>query len=600
MSFMFHPYPYNDPDAINHVAGTEEIRSKMVSGLIAVAKTLVSHIKNGQCRIGIDGYPGAQFDALINVINQQLGDMQVRKISAHSLLKDKKLINAMLKAYLPKDYDIDPVLLYGVRYEGGYEGFQDSAKVSALKHALMDNHTAIIVYGRGALCSALRDTYDLRIWFDITPKQAVLNTKYGKVCNLGTDEPLPYAAMMRRNYYCDFEMAMGLRWELIRSRKIDFYISGDDPEKMNMLPYLALKALFDKLLMRPLRCRPVYLEGVWGGFYFKRLRHLPEGMRNCAWVFDLIPLEVSLAVDMSGKQLEVPFFTFVQVEGEKLLGEKAYEQFGGYFPVRFNYDDTYHSNGNMSIQCHPDADYAMKNYKELGGQDESYYVCIAGQEACTYLGFREKGDCEKFLTIANKVAKSGELMDYQQYLNAIPSKPGMQLMIPAGTIHASGRNQVVLEIGSLTVGSYTYKLYDYQRIDPQTGLPRPLHLKMGEKVLHSERTAEWINENLVNHGRVVREGKGYQETIVGEHELLYFSLRNLTFEKEIFDDTNGTFHVLALVDGERVRVESIQDTSLFYVANSMDILIVPAYFGRYRIINEGVGKVVVHKTCLKG
>jgi Phosphomannose isomerase len=191
-------------------------------------------------------------------------------------------------------------------------------------------------------------------------------------------------------------------------------------------------------------------------------------------------------------------------------------------------------------------------------------------------------------------------MDYQQYLNAIPSKPGMQLMIPAGTIHASGRNQVVLEIGSLTVGSYTYKLYDYQRIDPQTGLPRPLHLKMGEKVLHSERTAEWINENLVNHGRVVREGKGYQETIVGEHELLYFSLRNLTFEKEIFDDTNGTFHVLALVDGERVRVESIQDTSLFYVANSMDILIVPAYFGRYRIINEGVGKVVVHKTCLKG
>jgi len=58
--------------------------------------------------------------------------------------------------------------------------------------------------------------------------------------------------------------------------------------------------------------------------------------------------------------MEVPFFTFVQVEGEKLLGEKAYEQFGGIIPVRFNYDDTYHSNGNMSIQCHPDADYAMK------------------------------------------------------------------------------------------------------------------------------------------------------------------------------------------------------------------------------------------------
>ena len=49
--------------------------------------------------------------------------------------------------------------------------------------------------------------------------------------------------------------------------------------------------------------------------------------------------------------------------------------------------------------------------------------------------------------------------------NPISAKPGLQVMLPAGTIHSSGRNQVILEIGSLTIGSYTYKMYDYLRLD---------------------------------------------------------------------------------------------------------------------------------------
>ena len=133
----------------------------------------------------------------------------------------------------------------------------------------------------------------------------------------------------------------------------------------------------------------------------------------------------------------------------------------------------------MSIQCHPDAEYVMKNHSELGRQDESYYVCVTAQDAKTYLGFQNEDSCEKFFAAAEKAQETHELIDYTQYINAVPSVPGTQVMIPAGTVHASGRNQVILEIGSLTVGSYTYKLYDYQRIDPQTGLPRPIHLKMG-------------------------------------------------------------------------------------------------------------------------
>jgi len=171
-------------------------------------------------------------------------------------------------------------------------------------------------------------------------------------------------------------------------------------------------------------------------------------------------------------------------------------------------------------------------------------------------------------------------------------------MIPAGTIHASGRNQLILEIGSLTVGSYTYKMYDYLRPDID-GKPRPIHTYHGENVLRTERNADWIHENVVQQPRTVRKGEGYEETILGEHDLLYFSLRHLCFEKEVEDDTNGKFHVLSLVDGEHVRIESAENPDIFFEQHFLDVVLVPASMGKYRIVNLGNHPITIHKTCLK-
>lgn len=595
MSFMFHPYPYVDPQAVNPIECTQKLNT--VYGTTEVVKNLAKEIFAGKRHVGIDGYAGAPFQVLRHALEQHLSGKDVTYVDAESLLRED--MEDTIAAYLPVDRDIDPVLLYGIRYEGGYEGLQCQSKLQALRKLMETDNGIIIVIGQGALCAKLRKFYDLKIWMDITPRTAALRFKYGHAKNLGSAAALPFGEMMRRNYYVDFETAVALRWDLLRENSLDFYITADQPDQMVSLPYFDLVQLFNQLRQRPFRCRPVYLEGVWGGFYIKRLRNLPKEMRNCAWVFDMIPMEVSLAAIVNGREIEVPFFTFVQQQGEKLLGNRAYKQFGGYFPVRFNYDDTYHSNGNMSIQCHPDEAYVIKNHHELGRQDESYYVCVAGQGAKTYLGFKEEGSCEAFLKAAYHAEQTGELIDYEQYLNWVPSIPGTQVMIPAGTIHASGRNQLILEIGSLTIGSYTYKLYDYQRIDPQTGLPRPIHLKAGAQVLRPERTQEWVEKNLVNHGEVIRCGENWHESVVGEHELLYFSLRNLVFAKDIEDNTKGSFHVLTLVDGEKVRVESLNDPNKNFEAQFLDVLVVPADFGAYRIVNEGLGIVTVHKTMLK-
>lgn len=594
MSFMFHPYPYSDPNAVNHVTGRDVIPA---AGVHAVAKKLASLLKEGK-RLGLDAYPGADYESLVNVLRQQCAGAGIRFIDAATLLKPAEEIEAIVSPYLPEDKKRDPVLLYGRRYRDGFAGLQDAVKVADLRETL-DSSRGVLVYGLGALAHELEQSYDARVWMDVTPRTAVLAYKNGFARNIGALRDLPYGQTMRRNYYVDFEIAIEARWELIKSGRLDWYISADVPKNMQMLSFSDLNALFEELVERPFRCRPVYLEGVWGGYYIHRLRNLPKEMRNCAWIFDMIPMEVSIVAKTESYEFEAPFFTFVQAMGEKLLGRQAYEQFGGYFPIRFNYDDTYHASGNMSIQCHPGAEYVMSNHDELGRQDESYYICVTGQGAKTYLGFRDETSCDAFFEQARQAEKSGEQMDFEKYVSHVPSVPGTQVMIPAGTIHASGRNQVILEIGSLTVGSYTYKLYDYQRTDPQTGLPRPIHLEMGSEVIKKEYTKDWVEKNLVNHGGLVREGEGFKEIIVGEHDLLYFSLRNLIFDHAITDDTDGLFHVLALVDGEKVRVESESDPSKFYIMNSMDMAVIPANLGRYTITNLGAGTVTVHKTHLK-
>ena len=594
MSFMFHPYPYSDPSAVNHVTGRGV---SPIAGIHAVTKKLASLLKEGK-RLGLDAYPGADYESLVNVLRQQCAGAGILFIDAATLLKPAEEIEAIVSPYLPQDKKRDPVLLYGRRYRDGFAGLQDAVKVAELRETLASSR-GVLVYGLGALAHELEKCYDARVWMDVTPRTAVLAYKNGFARNIGALTDLPYGQTMRRNYYVDFEIAIEARWELIKSGKLDWYISADVPQSMQMLSFSDLNALFEELVERPFRCRPVYLEGVWGGYYIHRLRNLPKEMRNCAWVFDMIPMEVSIVAKTDSYEFEAPFFTFVQAMGEKLLGRQAYEQFGGYFPIRFNYDDTYHASGNMSIQCHPDAGYVMSNHDELGRQDESYYICVTGMDAKTYLGFRDETSCDEFFEQARQAEKTGEQMDYEKYVSHVPSAPGTQVMIPAGTIHASGRNQVILEIGSLTVGSYTYKLYDYQRTDPQTGLPRPIHLEMGSEVIKKEYTKDWVDKNLVNHGGLVREGEGFREIIVGEHDLLYFSLRNLIFDKTITDDTDGLFHVLALVDGEKVRVESADDPSKFYIMNSMDMAVIPANLGRYTITNLGAGTVTIHKTHLK-
>jgi len=600
MSFMFNPSPYDEESAINYPKLSDECVNSLKIGAVSIAGDMIK-VLDGKTVIALEGYASADFSPLVNLIKGkcQESGIDIEIISMEEIYKSAEELEEEFKQYLPFDREKDPVLLFGRRIEGGYTNIVDDKLYKALLERLDNRKGNVLLYGFGsAFSEELRSREDYIGYLDVAPKHAVLRAKSGKMKNIGAKVAGPFKLMMRRAYYVDFEISLELRRKLMNDNLVDFYVDSTDMDKYKMLPKAAFSELTEKLSVRPFRNKPVYIEGVWGGQYVKRVREVGKKMGNIAWSFDFIPMEVSVVSMIGDEKFEMPFYTLLQHEEKNIMGEACREKFGGYFPIRFNYDDTFHSSGNMSVQVHSGSKYNKENYNEFGRQDESYYIVEAGHGAKTYLGFNNDIDPDEFLAEAKKSEKEHTLIDYQKYINYVHSEPGVQVMIPAGTIHASGQNQLILEIGSLTVGSYTYKLYDYLRLDLD-GKPRPIHTYHGERVLEKSRNADWVNSNVVQKPRTVREGEGWKETIIGEHDLLYFSLRHLEFEKEIEDDTAGKFHVLSLVNGENVVVQSIENPELCYYQNYLDIVLVPASVGKYRIVNLGKEPVIVHKTCLK-
>ena len=612
---MYNPFPFDDPRPVNRPELSEKtVKSIISGGNQNVVKKFVATLADRAAKEGVvvalDGYTTANWTVFVNLIAREccLLGLGFEAIDANAAtLKSGKEIDAIIDPLLIWDTKIDPTLLYGKVYKGGYQGLMDEARTEAFRNAVPASRQAgkiSVVYGYGSLIPELRELYDVKVFFDLTPMKSMLRIRRGEYSNLGKERPGIINRTIRRCYYCDFECAVRNRHELWENNVPDWYVLDNDPQNLQLMPFGTFSDICAQLVKYPFRAKPCYLEGVWGGSYMKKLRKLPEEMRNAAWVFDFIPMEVSVVVEAGDEKLDINYCSFVHKEGVNLMGEDCVKKFEGYFPIRFNWDDSYHSTGNMSIQCHSGGEYNVKNYNEFGRQDESYYVVVTGHDAKTFIGFRDDADIPQFFRDIEAADTEHKPCDYMKYVSYEESKPGLQVMLPAGTIHSSGRNQVILEIGSLTIGSYTYKMYDYLRLDFD-GKQRPIHTRLGEENVRQDRRYSVIHdpespEYIVQKPRLAASGEGWEEYILGENPQVYFSLRRLEFEKKCEQDTGGKlFHVLTLVDGDAVRVRSVRHPERYFDLQFMDIVCVPADMGRYVIENLGREPVMVHKTCLR-
>jgi mannose-6-phosphate isomerase class I len=264
------------------------------------------------------------------------------------------------------------------------------------------------------------------------------------------------------------------------------------------------------------------------------------------------------------------------LEGERVLGSRVAERFGGSFPIRFDYLDTL-DGGHLSLQCHPRHDYACDTFGLAYTQDESYYVMETSPGAGVFLGLRDDADLDLFRRSAER-AESGAELDAEQFVVLHPAEKHRLYLIPAGTRHASGAGNVVLEI-SATPYLYTLRFYDWLRRDLDGEL-RPVHVAHAFANLDGRRRGVALGE-LVRDPSVVRHENAAVELQLGRSPDLFFAVHRLDFPDAATDDTADTFHVLNLVAGEEVEIVTGQGDG--HALSYAETVVVPATVGGYTL-----------------
>lgn len=414
-------------------------------------------------------------------------------------------------------------------------------------------------------------SHDL-LWYADQPKSASLaRIRRGEAANLG--RPAGEPGTEKRLVFEDWPLLD--RHKASLAATLDRFVDVDDPSRPRSLAGDALRTTLRDLAGRPFRTRPTFFPGPWGGQWLRRQLGVQTDAPNLAWSYELITPESGIL--LGGEEpLEVGFELLLAREAERLLGPGIAERFGQSFPIRFDYLDTLEG-GHLSLQCHPTEKYARERFGLEYTQHETYYVMVATPGSSVFLGLREGADLGAFRTDAEKAERGVEL-DPDAYVQRHIAEEHRLYLIPAGTPHASGAGNVVLEI-SATPYLYTLRFYDWLRRDLDGNL-RPVHVRHAFENLDARRSGSGVAE-LVPEPRTLRSGPGWAELELGRHPDLFFSVHRLELEESVEDDTNGRFHVLNLVEGERALIET--ESGAVHQLSYAETIVIPAAVGRYGV-----------------
>ncbi|KHA55521.1 mannose-6-phosphate isomerase, partial [Aeromonas hydrophila] len=390
------------------------------------------------------------------------------------------------------------------------------------------------------------------------------------------------------------------RHKLAQLPTIDFLLDTNTRGKPTLVTGQALLAGLHQAARQPFRVVPFFDPGVWGGQWMKQVCDLDPAQPNYAWCFDCVPEENSLYLRIGEVRVEIPSQNLVLCQPSALLGERVHARFGAEFPIRFDFLDTV-GGQPLSLQVHPLTEYIQQEFGMHYTQDESYYLLDAKPDACVYLGTRTGIDPQAMLADLAAAQRGEKPFDDERFINRFPARKHDHFLIPAGTVHCSGEGAMVLEI-SATPYIFTFKLWDWGRVGLD-GIPRPIHLAHGSKVIQWERDTDWTREHLVNRIEPIAEGPGWREERTGLHEREFIETRRHWFSVPVEHDTGGTVQVLNLIEGREATVESPDHAFAPFVVHYAETFIVPASVGRYRIRPSGESEgatIATIKACVRG
>lgn len=556
-NYDLHPYVTVKQCEGQCFCGDEEIRER-----------LKQNVTQGKTVVCVDCYQGVRQEEIERLFAFL---RPVELIDAQTYMRSEQEIEDMLRRNITDDR------VFGVLSCHRLEEFfpEDSFKLARQRiEAVQQGVVLVIGPGASLLCDP-----DVLIYADMPRWELQTRMKRNEVANLrASNYEEEFLRKYKRSFFIDWRVLDRHKAKLFS--RMDYLLDTTAPGQPKMITGQAHLEGLRQAAARPFRVVPFFDPGVWGGQWMKKVCNLEEGPKNYAWCFDCIPEENSLCLGFGDVRVEIPSINLVLREPLALLGEKVYARFGTEFPIRFDFLDTMDGQ-NLSLQVHPLTEYIQQTFGMHYTQDESYYLLDAEEDATVYLGLKEGIDPQEMMDSLEE-AQSGETpFDAERFVNRLPAKKHDHFLIPAGTIHCSGKNAMVLEI-SATPYIFTFKMWDWGRLGLD-GKPRPIHLQHARQVIDWSRDTAWVQENLANQVETISQEDGIMEERTGLHQREFIETRRHWFDRPVTHHTNGSVNVLNLVEGEAAVVESPTCAFEPFTVHYAETFIIPAQVGEYRI-----------------
>jgi len=223
----------------------------------------------------------------------------------------------------------------------------------------------------------------------------------------------------------------------------------------------------------PMKMRPFYKDYLWGGTRLKDEYNKETDLKIVAESWEVSCHSDGPCVVDNG-EFKGQTLDFVLKQHPGWMGSLC----SGFteFPILIKFID---AREVLSLQVHPDDDYAQRVEKQAG-KNEMWYIADAKPGAELILGFKEKLDRDRVkAAIINN--------ELPELVRRIPVCAGDCYLVPAGLLHAVCDGILIVEVQQNS--NLTYRVYDYNRKDIN-GNKRELHIDKAVDVLDTAIQAE--------------------------------------------------------------------------------------------------------------
>lgn len=576
-------------NAENRIRVSETTVKSVLCDTPSCIDQIANTIAGAQGAVALDGWYGVDFDRIVEALRS--AGAQAEFININTVF----LPSEALAAYKQPFITDDPGFGY-CNMEGRIIDLLDREKLAALKSKL---RAGIVVYGCGAAIPELFDAYAITYYFDKTRQPLLWQMWDGKLAPFGRNEP-DANYFWKEYYYCDYFLLHFQKHFLIE--KMDFYAEAIEFDSLKIMPRSAYDEIVQTMLRYPVKEVEIYQPGPWGAYRYKDFWEI-EGLECNAWN-ELAGPELSILIDIGAEQMiNMPFVNLMQYP-EKLVGPYLNETYPHLFPLDAWLDDGYFPEKtpaeriSMPIHTHPGTDYVKKHFNEPIGRYETYYIAEAYEGANTWMGFYNDADLEEWEAKCRASNNLTVIEDWKNYICNWESRVGDLYLIPPGTDHGHGGNQMVLELDtcpSIAGTEYSFFSYDFARnswddnTKTMTGKPLKMHLDHSFNISKFRRE-DYVEKKLRAKPSVVKWTKDYYLERYSSVPEMPFEIERLHFYKQAEYDTEGKFcHLITLTVGKQAKIYSKANPEFCTEINLFQAAVIPASFGAYVIESSGDG-----------